>query len=202
MRKTMDEKILQYLEGELSESEKKDFEKGLLSSPELKMKYDEFLSVKSKINDLKNIEIDNTYFNGIIPEFRNRVEVKKKAKKIFSFSFANSLIAIILLYFVLKPGSNTLNLNEAVKKWTDSDFNYAIEYVNQQYTGFDISDTYNLSDIDSVISTMLTNELNLSNNYNTDQIIDNSLDYNNIKSQINIYESENIYSKILNKKYF
>ncbi len=202
MRKTMDEKILQYLEGELSESEKKDFEKELLSSPELKMKYDEFLSVKSKINDLKNIEIDNTYFNGIIPEFRNRVEVKKKAKKIFSFSFANSLIAIILLYFVLKPGSNTLNLNEAVKKWTDSDFNYAIEYVNQQYTGFDISDTYNVSDIDSVISTMLTNELNLSNNYNTDQIIDNSLDYNNIKSQINIYESENIYSKILNKKYF
>ena len=198
----MNDRILQYLDGQLTESEKEIFEKELNSSPGLKKEYDEYLSTQLELNEFKNIEVDETYFNGIIPEFRNRLEVKKKTRKIFSFSFANSLIAIILLYFVLKPSGNNFNLNEIAKKWTENDFNNAIEYVDQQYTDVDITDSYNADDLDSVFSSMLTNELNLSSNNNPYQIIDNSLDYNKISSQINNTETSNIYKEILNKKYF
>jgi len=197
----MDDRILQYLDGQLSESEKRDFEKELNSSPKLKKKYDEYISSQSELNDLRNIEIDKTYFNGIVPEFRRRVEVKKKTKRIFSFSFANSLAAILILYFVLKPSGNDLNLNEIAKNWTANDFDNAIEYVEQPYTVSDITDNYNTAELDSVISGILTNELNLSSNNNS-YLIDNSLDYNKISAQINNTETNNLYNKILNKKYF
>ena len=197
----MDDRILQYLDGQLSESEKRDFEKELNSSPKLKKKYDEYISSQSELNDLRNIEIDKTYFNGIVPEFRRRVEVKKKTKRIFSFSFANSLAAILILYFVLKPSGNDLNLNEIAKNWTANDFDNAIEYVEQPYTVSDITDSYNTAELDSVISGILTNELNLSRNNNS-YLIDNSLDYNKISAQINNTETNNLYNKILNKKYF
>ena len=198
----MDERILQYLDGQLTDSEKENFEKELNSSPELKKKYEEYLLTQAELKNFQKIEVDETYFNGIIPEFRKRIEIKKKTKRIFSFSFANSLAAIIILYFVLKPSVDNLNLNEVVKQWTENDFNNAIEYVDQQYTALDIDDSYNSADLDSVISSMLTDELNLTSNYNSYQIIDNTIDYNSISSQINNKEASNFYKEILNKKYF
>jgi hypothetical protein len=194
----MDERILQYLDGQLTEDEKILFEKELNSSPELKKKYEEYISVSSKLNEFKNIEADETYFNGIVPEFRNRLEIKKKTRKIFSFSFANSLAAIIILYFVLSPNGNNLNLNEAVKNWTENDFHYAIEYVDQHDNGFDIIDYYNTTEIDSVFSSMLTDELNLTNN----STVYNSIDYNTLSTQMNSNDINDLYKEILNKKYF
>ena len=158
----MDERILKYLDGGLTEDEKILFEKELNSSPELKKKYEKYISVQSKLNEFKNIEVDKTYFNGIVPEFRNRLKVKKKTRKIFSLSFANSLAAIIVLYFILSPNGNNMNLNEVVKNWTENDFNNAIEYVDQQNSGFDNIAYYSTTEIDSVISSMLTDELDLS----------------------------------------
>ena len=194
----MDERILQYLDGQLTEDEKIKFEKELNYSPELKKKYEEYLSVQSKLNEFKNIEVDETYFNGIIPEFRNRLETKKKSRRIFSLSFANSLVAIILLYFVLSPKSNNLNLDEVVKNWTENDLNYAVEYVNQHDSGFDILDDYNTTEIDSVISSMLTDELNLTNSSS----VYNSIDYHTLSTQTNSKDINDLYKEILNKKYF
>lgn len=194
----MDEKILQYLDGQLIEDEKILFKKELNSSPKLKKKYEEYISVQSKLNEFKDIKVDETYFNRIVPEFRKRLEIKKKTRRIFSFSFANFLAAIILLYFVLSPNGNNLNLDEAVKNWTENDFNYAIEYVHQQNSGFDIIDDYNTTEIDSVISSMLTNELNLSNN----STVYNSIDYNTLSTQMNSKDINDLYKEILNKKYF
>lgn len=194
----MDEKILQYLDGQLTEDEKILFKKELNSSPKLKKKYEEYISVQSKLNEFKDIKVDETYFNRIVPEFRKRLEIKKKTRRIFSFSFANFLAAIILLYFVLSPNGNNLNLDEAVKNWTENDFNYAIEYVDQQNSGFDIIDDYNTTEIDSVISSMLTDELNLSNN----STVYNTIDYNTLSTQMNSNDINDLYKEILNKKYF
>ena len=194
----MDEKILQYLDGQLTKDEKILFEKELNSSPELKKKYEEYISVQSKLNEFKDIKVDETYFNRIVPEFRNRLEIKKKTRRIFLFSFTNSLAAIIILYFVLSPNGNNLNLDEAVKNWTENDFNYAIEYVDQQNSGFDIIDDYNTTEIDSVISSMLTDELNLSNN----STVYNTIDYNTLSTQMNSNDINDLYKEILNKKYF
>lgn len=194
----MDEKILQYLDGQLTKDEKILFKKELNSSPELKKKYEEYISGQSKLNEFKDIKVDETYFNRIVPEFRKRLEIKKKTRRIFSFSFANFLAAIILLYFVLSPNGNNLNLDEAVKNWTENDFNYAIEYVDQQNSGFDIIDDYNTTEIDSVISSMLTDELNLSNN----STVYNTIDYNTLSTQMNSNDINDLYKEILNKKYF
>lgn len=194
----MDEKILQYLDGQLNEDEKILFENELNSSPELKKKLDEYISVKSKLNEFNDIQVDETYFNRIVPEFRKRLEIKKKARRIFLFSFANSLAAIIILYIVLSPNGNNLNLDEAVKNWTENDFNYAIEYVDKQNSTFDIIDYYNTTEIDSFISSMLTDELNLSNN----STVYNSIDYNTLSTQMNSNDINYLYKEILNKKYF
>ncbi|HED07378.1 MAG TPA: hypothetical protein ENI57_04615 [Ignavibacteria bacterium] len=194
----MDERILRYLDGGLTEDEKILFEKELNTSPELKKKYEKYTSVQSKLDELKNIEVDKTYFNGIVPEFRNRLKVRKKTRKIFSLSFVNSLAAIIVLYFILSPNGNNMNLNEVVKNWTEIDFNNAIEYVDQQNSGFDNVVYYSTTEIDSVISSMLTDELNLSNN----STVYNAIDYHNLSAQTNSKDIKDLYKEILNKKYF
>lgn len=194
----MDERILRYLDGGLTEDEKILFEKELNTSPELKKKYEKYTSVQLKLDELKNIEVDKTYFNGIVPEFRNRLKVRKKTRKIFSLSFANSLAAIIVLYFILSPNGNNMNLNEVVKNWTEIDFNNAIEYVDQQNSGFDNVVYYSTTEIDSVISSMLTDELDLSNN----STVYNSIDYHNLSAQTNSKDIKDLYKEILNKKYF
>ena len=95
----------------------------------------------------------------------------------------------------MSPNGNNLNLDEAVKNWTENDFNYAMEYVDQQNSGFDIIDDYNTTEIDSVISSMLTDELNLSNN----STVYNTIDYNTLSTQMNSNDINDLYKEILNK---
>ncbi|MCH8326727.1 MAG: hypothetical protein IIB83_09265, partial [Bacteroidetes bacterium] len=71
----MDEKILEYLDGQLNEDEKILFEKEIISSTELKKIYEEYISVQSKLNEFKDIQVDETYFNGIVPEFSKGLEI-------------------------------------------------------------------------------------------------------------------------------
>lgn len=197
----MDERILQYLANELDNDEKLKFEDELSRSTDLKKEFDNYVKLNSKFIDNKKITIDDSYFNGIVPEFRKRLEVKKKSKKIFAFSFANSLAAIIVFYLVLSPG-NTTSITDAVKNWTENDFKNAIEYAVPNSNLYSLSDNYDYSSLDSVVSTMLSDELNLTSNSTVMQIIDNSIDYNNLSSQMSTAETNELYNTILNKKYF
>jgi len=197
----MDERILKYLDNDLDNNERIKFENDLKQLPELKKEYDKYLVLNNKFNYNKVIEVDETYFNGIVPEFRNRLETKKKSKRIFAFSFANSLAAIIIFYLVLSP-NKSLNLNEIAKNWNENDINNAIEYAVPNSNLYSLTDEYDYSSLDSVVSTMLTDELNLTNNSEVMQLIDNSIDYNNLTSQISTAETNELYNTILNKKYF
>ena len=197
----MDERILQYLANELNNDEKLKFEDELSRSTNLKKEFDKYASLNSKFINNKKIAIDDSYFNGIVPEFRKRLEVKKKSKKIFAFSFANSLAAIIVFYLVLSPG-NTTSLAEAVKNWTENDFKNAIEYAEPKLSVFSISNDNDYSTLDSLVSSMLSDELNLTSNIAALQVIDNSIDYKNLDALVGDSEADEIYNKILNKKYF
>ena len=197
----MDERILKYLDNDLDNNERIKFENDLKQLPELKKEYDKYLVLNNKFNYNKVIEVDETYFNGIVPEFRNRLETKKKSKRIFAFSFANSLAAIIIFYLVLSP-NKSLNLNEIAKNWNENDINNAIEYAVPNSNLYSLTDDYDYSYLDSVVSTMLTDELNLTNNSEVMQLIDNSIDYDNLTSQISTAETNELYNTILNKKYF
>jgi len=194
----VDKRIFKYLDNVLDKNEKLKFEDDLIKLPELKKEFEKYKLLNSKFNNEKEIEFDKTYFNGIVSEFRNRLETKKKSKKIFAFSFANSLAAIIIFYLILSP-SNSLNLNEIVKNWNENDFNNAIEYAEPKLSEFSIAD---YSTLDSLVTNMLSDELNLLSSKEALNVIDNSLDYKNITIQISNVEAEEIYNKILNKKYF
>jgi len=194
----VDKRTFKYLDNVLDKNEKLKFEDDLIKLPELKKEFEKYKLLNSKFNNEKEIEFDKTYFNGIVSEFRNRLETKKKSKKIFAFSFANSLAAIIIFYLILSP-SNSLNLNEIVKNWNENDFNNAIEYAEPKLSEFSIAD---YSTLDSLVTNMLSDELNLLSSKEALNVIDNSLDYKNITIQISNVEAEEIYNKILNKKYF
>ena len=102
---------------------------------------------------------------------------------------------------VLSP-NKSLNLNEIAKNWNENDINNAIEYAVPNSNLYSLTDDYDYSYLDSVVSTMLTDELNLTNNSEVMQLIDNSIDYNNLTSQISTAETNELYNTILNKKYF
>ena len=77
----MDERILKYLDNDLDNNERIKFENDLKQLPELKKEYDKYLVLNNKFNYNKVIEVDETYFNGIVPEFRNRLEKKRRARE-------------------------------------------------------------------------------------------------------------------------
>ena len=100
-------RILQYFSGIMSTAEKKKFEADLASDASLN---ESFRKIKTKVSEIEDLhkenEIDDRYFNSILPNVRAKIDntspVIFQPKIIFS---AGSLISALILFFILLPSS-------------------------------------------------------------------------------------------------
>lgn len=100
----MNERILKYHAGLLTEEEKRQFELDLKSDTKLAGEYEHFLK---KMNDLKNdaeVETDELYFRNLVPNVRAKLEREAKPKRNFipalSFSLSALLIFVVLNFVI------------------------------------------------------------------------------------------------------
>ena len=197
----MNEKLIKYFAGEMSSSEKEEFEKIINASPYLKEEASKYRVFFSNINETVEPDVDENYFINLVPRFRDKLaqSEKKKYHPVFSFATAVLIVMIILLFI---PNSNRVVRDE------NSSANYSSSDITDYLsTNSDQPIVTNLpadveANYDSLLDGMIYDELS-DNEHNLAgaQIVE-SLDYNTLLESVNNNDAAVIYEQLKNKKIF
>jgi len=97
----INEEILKYFSGILKEDEKKAFEEKLKTSGELASQFNKTKEVLSGF-DLETIEVNENYFNNLIPLVRRRIDSQRRFftfKKLYYLAPAFTVILLAILFY-------------------------------------------------------------------------------------------------------
>ena len=196
---TTDERIIKYIENELSKNDRTAFEMELNNSAELREELNKYLGVKTETDELKKIKLNPLYLDSILPEFRNKLNPSKtfSVKKNLGYAFGIMLvfilsIAILKNYFIGETEST--DLKEFAQSLNEDERIELLENLN------DDSEVYNL--ISENIS-----ESQLSNLFSANLEINNkvaeayNIEYYEIVDDLSEDEIEVIYKEILNTNF-
>jgi len=158
--KKIDDEILKYLSGMLSESEKIAFEERLKASDELTA---QLCSVQEMLSDLSAHDADENenYFTNLVPRIRERIDSRKKNRRRTMIYYLSPSLAIIIFAILFIPNRKSISENyygelaELVVKNSDNievSENY-LDYVNLE------SDYTSLANVDE-FSVGLENTVN------------------------------------------
>lgn len=182
-----DKKIMKYFSGMMNNDEKEKFEYDLKNDEGLHARFKNIEMELLKLeNSQKGTDIDDRYFNSILPNVRAKIE--KKPPLFFQPKFiysAATIISVIILFFVLVPTST--NNDFALNNYEDE----LTEIINEGAAGEAIDDIFydnysytlsenNFQQISEQVDLDLLNELKenniLSNNASLMQL-DEPYDY-------------------------
>lgn len=196
-----DERIIQYLDGELHEEEKALFEKDLADSEVLQNELAAYKKVLTVFDKQKSFDTDKTYFNNLVPTIRKKLEKRKTINPFRKIGFAAAFILIFIAgYFIFQPlflssSENILTIEELADSMTDSELGEMIDYlVEDDETEFIDENIYNIEEVD------LENIINAST-YETKLAIISDFGINNFLANIPETEKEKIYNELINKNF-
>jgi hypothetical protein len=98
---SIEETIIKYLDNQLTEEEKNNFEIELNNSAKLKNEFLKFQSVKLKTDELKQIETNEAYYNSIIPRFRNKLKINSGKIVYKKIAFALSILIVTAISYMV-----------------------------------------------------------------------------------------------------
>ncbi len=202
MKKVNEELIIRYLDGQLSAEEKKNFEKMLNDSPSLKKVLEKYKAVKDDFS-VKEIEsVDDTYFNGIVPAFRAKLEKKKKAIPLQRAAYAFTVLVIFTAAFILWR-SYTVNgsgqdIYQSITEYlTEDDIDDIADYLSES----DLTSNPEEFAVDEIISTdydleKIADEISEEESYS----IVSGYQINDLYSVANEEEWMEAYQRLINKE--
>jgi len=184
--------ILKYLLHDLTPDDKNDFEKLLEDSNDLKIELEETRKLLNNIDNLKSIQLDDSYFNNLIPKVHEKMNQKNSFTTSLNFKLAFSAVFSIFIIFVMfsyqgssktKYSFDNLLQDVAINEiTTDYEINSLLDenvLVNYEY-------------VSNVEENNFIEELNVNSFSQEDE-------YNTLKELSN-NDVEEIYKQILNKK--
>lgn len=195
----MNEKIFKYCEGEMSPGEKAGFEKELENSVELRAGLEKYRRLIVYVREGAEISADESYFNGIVPEFRKRMDeaAKKKYHPVYSFAGA---VATVIIFFMLLPVGQT-DIGDRLNNFSSSEISDYLYSSGEQQSAGSIQE--NLPDnYGSLIESALDNKISAELSQEVSATVYNSVDFNTLVETINNSEADHIYAAMINKKIF
>jgi hypothetical protein len=203
----MNDKIILYLDGQLTGEERTAFEKELSESKSLKEQLNRMKDFNAGLGELKNISAENDYFVQMIPKFRSKHAQKKKFRFFpgitYSVSTATAII-IVMLFVTNKNVKNEIHPaqnNPVSERIVSTDANQDAGSLSEQF-GFINMSSEEIAISDTLLNTMLVRELDLTPQSLSDisQADNNSVDIQTILQGVNDKEADAIYNEILHKK--
>lgn len=194
-----EEKIIKYIDDDLSAEEREVFEKELSGSISLQKEYKKFLAVKEEIDLSKNIALDNKYLDSILPEFRNRVErpesftLNKKVGYAFVVIIA-FLVSTVIFNNIVTENNKVNDLQIFTESLDEEQKLNLLENLNG-----DIEEYYLIAD--NGFSNDLTDLIQTDLEINNDIAEVYGINYNELIDQLSPVEAEKIYNEILRKKF-
>jgi uncharacterized protein (DUF2164 family) len=196
-----EELIVKYLDDQLSSKEKRNFEIELNNSEELQKVFQRYKDLKFKIDELKQIDQKELYFNSILPSFHQKLEKQQKRTVYKNLGYAFSLLFMFAVSFIVfnlfyAENKNPTDLIQFAKSLTEDEKiellstlngDFTTEYFTEQF-----SEYYN-QNIENTLS-VIEDKNQLAVLYNIE--IENPSDY------LSEQEFEKIYNEIINMNFF
>ena len=196
---TTDERIIKYIENELSPQERNAFEVELNNSVGLREELNKYLKVKAETDEIKKLKLNPFYLDSILPELRNKLNPPKtfSVKRNLGYAFGVMLVFILSIvalknFFIseteltdLKEFTQSLNENERIE---------LLENLN------DASEVYNLIS-ENISESQLNNLLAANLEINNEVAEAYNIEYYEIVDDLSEDEIEVIYKEILNTNF-
>ncbi len=195
-------KIVEYLDGQLSQEEKDSFENELKSSPGLQSEFQQYKKFKESLTQLRNIEVDESYFIETIPKFRTRQSVLKRYGVVPKLTLSlSTLLAVALVFVLIFFRSNKVAIpNKVVVVDSNGvDFSTLLDPSSDNFNLNYISSN-EASHYDSLLNSMITKALDLSPDELSYVAPSNNSDLTSLLQNINEKEADNIYNEVLKQK--
>ena len=196
---TTDERIIKYIENELSPQERNAFEVELNNSVGLREELNKYLKVKAETDEIKKLKLNPFYLDSILPELKNKLNPPKtfSVKRNLGYAFGVMLVFILSIvvlknFFIsqteltdLKEFTQSLNENERIE---------LLENLN------DASEVYNLIS-ENISESQLNNLLAANLEINNEVAEAYNIEYYEIVDDLSKDEIEVIYKEILNTNF-
>jgi hypothetical protein len=185
------------MDGEMTPTEKKEFEAELLISGELKKEVEIYRRMIRNIEEVKSIPSDRNYMASIVPRFR--LKQPGAHRKRYPAYTAIAAAAALILLFINLPRQLPENTGDNAAVMEEADF--VLNDLTELYGNID-SVIINNEEYSTVINEMLLKELNISEE-ELDSIYYSTY-YSNSRgiTEISDEESQIIYDEIINKRFF
>lgn len=194
-----DERIIKYLENELTPGERIAFETDLRNSTELKAELEKYLTVKKETVNLKEVKLNQDYLNSILPEFRNKLDLPETTsiRRNLGYAFGVMLAFIIAVVILQKIFIENTEVN-AVQKFTESlNENQKIELLENLNGSLEDYFLMSENNTESLLTNLLQADLKIT--YEVAEAYD--INYSDLVDRFSASEAENIYNEILNKNF-
>ncbi|MDH3269457.1 MAG: hypothetical protein OEM46_11455 [Ignavibacteria bacterium] len=192
-----DERIIKYIENELTPEEKINFETDIKNSSLLREKLGKYLSVKKELSNLKEAKLAENYLDSIVPEFRNKLDYPKTTPLKRNLAYASAIMLAFVVSTVILQNVFTENtaVNQ-VQQFTESlNENQKIELLenlNGNLEGY-----YQISGNSAEIALANLLQTDFKINYELAEAYD--INYPDLVDELSASEAEIIYKEILNK---
>jgi len=193
------DKIILYMDNQLSPEEKQKFEEDLQNSPELQHELENYKEVFQKINLMNVRSADESYFVKNVPTFREKLEKKRKIylyKRLIYASSAAVIIIFVLSLFLFKNVETVPGEGENLTSLSDEQINNLAENYNVLE-----ADTSLSAIADSVWDELIVDEFNFSYE-NADSILHSFNGSISYADYLNEEEASLVYDRLINKEFF
>jgi len=191
-----DERIVKYIENELSPQERHAFEVDLSNSVELREEFEKYLKVNAVTDEIKKLKLDPLYLDSILPEFRDKLDAPKifSVKRNLGYAFGAMLVfilSIVVLKNFFNNESEFIDLQEFTQSLNENQRIELLENLNGEQGVYEIiTDSLYKPELISLFETNLKVNNEVAETYD--------IEYDEIISGLSKDEVDIIYQEILN----
>jgi hypothetical protein len=194
-----DERIIKYIENELTSEERIAFELDLGNSLELREAFEKYLRVQKETDELNGLKLNPLYLDSIIPEFRNKLETPKSVsiKRNLGYAFGVMLVFIIsiaVLNDFLNDEGELTEIEEFTQSLNENQKIELLEEINLESNDYNII-SENISDKELV--DILATDMEI----NSEVAEAYDISYNELIAGLSQQKIEKVYSEILNRNF-
>lgn len=194
-----DERIVKYIENELSSQERNAFEVDLNNSVELREEFEKYLRVNEETDEIKKLKLNPLYLNSLIPEFRDKLNAPKSVsvKKNLGYAFGIMLIFILSIAILKNYYNNEGELIDLQEFTQSLNENQKIELLEDLNNDAEVYNLISENISDSEFTNLLATGLEINNE--VAEAFD--ISYNDLMVGLSQQEVDKIYTEILNRNF-
>ncbi|MBS3945560.1 MAG: hypothetical protein KGZ42_08685 [Melioribacter sp.] len=194
--KKIDEDILKYLSGLMNNEEITDFENKLAGDSSFKERYNQIKEKAGEFSSVREIELNEAYFNNLLPRVHNKLIKRKKVKLIREYALILPTVITVLLVIIMsildRNGEIDLpkSLASEVVNNIDDD-----ELADNLIKDYSFESVLNMSQRNGEFEIFIPENVNLSLNSISQYVDFSKIDYSQVEN-ISGTELEKLYNNL------